>query len=161
MKTAFDYGFVKVAACSPRVAVANPDQNAGYVLEAIAAAAGAQVIALPELCLSGYTCADLFHQDRLIRRCEAALGRILAETAGNPAVIALGMPVRSGNALYNCAVILQNGRILGAVPKEYLPNYQEFYEKRWFEPAPGEEYLTVTLCGRETFLGVEIGRAHV
>ena len=153
MKTASDYGFVKVAACSPRVAVANPDQNAGYVLEAIAAAAGAQVIVLPELCLSGYTCADLFHQDRLIRRCEAALGRILAETAGNPAVIALGMPVRSGNALYNCAVILQNGRILGAVPKEYLPNYQEFYEKRWFAPGSPAQEEEITLCGQKVPFG--------
>ncbi len=155
MKTASDFGFVKVAACSPRLALANPAKNAGYLLESVlaASAAGAQVILLPELCLSGYTAADLFHQDRLIRQCEAALSRILAETAGNPAVIALGMPVRAGSALYNCAVLIQSGKILGAVPKEYLPNYQEFYEKRWFAPGSAAMEEEISLCGQEVPFG--------
>ena len=155
MKTASDFGFVKVAACSPRLALANPAKNAGYLLESVlaASAAGAQVILLPELCLSGYTAADLFHQDRLIRQCEAALSRILAETAGNPAVIALGIPVRAGSALYNCAVLIQSGKILGAVPKEYLPNYQEFYEKRWFAPGSAAMEEEISLCGQEVPFG--------
>ncbi len=155
MKTASDYGFVKVAACSPRAALANPAKNAGYLLESIAAASktGAQVILLPELCLSGYTAADLFHQDRLISGCEAALSRILSETAGNPALIALGMPVQAGNALYNCAVFIQNGKILGVVPKEYLPNYQEFYEKRWFAPGSTAQEEEIFLCGQEVPFG--------
>ena len=155
MKTASDFGFVKIAACSPKTAVANPEKNAAYLLEAIAEAweTGAQVIVLPELALSSYTAADLFHQDRLIRGCEEALGRILAETAGNPAVIALGMPVRVGDALYNCAVIIQSGKILGAVPKEYLPNYQEFYEKRWFAPGSSALEEEIALCGQNVPFG--------
>ncbi len=155
MKTASDFGFVKIAACSAKTAVANPEKNAAYLLEAIAKArkTGAQVIVLPELALSSYTAADLFHQDRLIRGCEGALGRILTETAGDPAVIALGMPVRVGNALYNCAVLIQNGKILGAVPKEYLPNYQEFYEKRWFAPGSSALEEEITLCGQRVPFG--------
>ena len=155
MKTASDFGFVKIAACSAKTAVANPEKNAAYLLEAIAKArkTGAQVIVLPELALSSYTAADLFHQDRLIRGCEGALGRILTETAGDPAVIALGMPVRVGDALYNCAVLIQNGKILGAVPKEYLPNYQEFYEKRWFAPGSSALEEEITLCGQRVPYG--------
>ena len=155
MKTASDFGFVKIAACSAKTAVANPEKNAAYLLEAIAKArkTGAQVIVLPELALSSYTAADLFHQDRLIRGCEGALGRILTETAGDPAVIALGMPVRVGDALYNCAVLIQNGKILGAVPKEYLPNYQEFYEKRWFAPGSSALEEEITLCGQRVPFG--------
>ena len=155
MKTASDFGFVKIAACSAKTAVANPEKNAAYLLEAIAKArkTGAQVIVLPELALSSYTAADLFHQDRLIRGCEGALGRMLTETAGDPAVIALGMPVRVGDALYNCAVLIQNGKILGAVPKEYLPNYQEFYEKRWFAPGSSALEEEITLCGQRVPFG--------
>ena len=154
MKTASDFGFVKVAAVSPKVAVANPAKNAGYILGAIAAQekTGAQVILLPELCLSAYTCADLFHQDSLIFGCEQALKRVLKETAENPAVICLGMPVRAGAALYNCGVVIQKGKILGAVPKEYLPNYQEFYEKRWFAPGSSAPER-ISLCGQDAPCG--------
>lgn len=155
MKTASDFGFVKVAACSPKTAVANPDKNALYLLDAVAnaSAQGAQVILLPELCLSAYTAADLFHQDRLIRGCEKALGRILKETTENPAIIVAGIPVRLGDALYNCAVFFQKGNILGVVPKEYLPNYQEFYEKRWFVPGSSAMEEEITLCGQTVPFG--------
>ena len=155
MKTASDFGFVKVATCCPKTAVANPAKNAGFVLDSIAAATekGAQVILLPELALSSYTAADLFHQQRLIRRCEDALALILEKTAQNPAVIALGMPVWAGDALYNCAVLIQNGKILGAVPKEYLPNYQEFYEKRWFASGSTTMAEEVELCGQTVPFG--------
>ena len=117
MKNASDMGFVKVAALSPAVTVANPEKNAETALSAIreAAALGAQVMVLPELHLSGYTCADLFQQDRLIARCEEAMGKILRETAEIPALIAIGLPVRAFDALYNCAAVLQSGKILGVV----------------------------------------------
>lgn len=155
MKTATDFGFVKIAACSPKVAVANPGKNTDSLLESIekASATGAQVILLPELALSSYTAADLFHQQRLLRDCESALEKILAATASNPAVIVLGMPVAVSDALYNCAVFIQNGKILGAVPKEYLPNYQEFYEKRWFAPGSSVMEEEVTLCGQTAPFG--------
>ena len=136
MKNASDMGFVKVAALSPTVTVANPEKNAETALAAIkkAAAEGVQVMVLPELHLSGYTCGDLFQQDRLIARCEEALNKIRKETASIQALIAVGLPMRLCDSLYNCAAVLQSGKILGVVPKQYLPNYQEFYEKRWFAP---------------------------
>lgn len=160
MKNASDMGFVKVAALSPAVTVANPEKNAETALSAIreAAALGAQVMVLPELHLSGYTCADLFQQDRLIARCEEAMGKILRETAEIPALIAIGLPVRAFDALYNCAAVLQSGKILGVVPKRYLPNYQEFYEKRWFASGnhiPGRD---VTLCGEPVSFGAQLFR---
>ncbi len=171
MKNASDFGFVKVAACSPRIAVANPDQNAEGILEAVSNASkqGAQVILLPELTISGYSAADLLQQERLLNRCEAALGKILAKTVRNSSVIVLGMPVKSRYSLYNCAVVIQNGNILGVVPKEYLPNYRGADEKRWFVAGSAAREREVTLCeqrvpfGQQLFrfgelvLGVEIG----
>ncbi|MGI5894707.1 MAG: NAD(+) synthase [Candidatus Merdivicinus sp.] len=155
MKTASDFGYVKIAACSPKVAVANPVKNAAFLLESIrqASAEGAQVILLPELSLSSYTAADLFHQDRLIHCCEEALTQILAETTDESAVIALGMPVRVNDALYNCGVVIQNGKILGVVPKESIPNYQEFYEKRWFASGSSALVEEIALCGQTVPFG--------
>lgn len=155
MCNASDMGFLKVAALSPEVTVANPVKNAASALAAIreAAASGVQIIALPELHLSGYTCADLFGQDRLIRCCEEALAELLRETAELSAVIAVGLPVRAFDILYNCAAIIQSGEILGVVPKRYLPNYQEFYEKRWFSSGNTAAGDAVTLCGRTVPFG--------
>ena len=149
-------GFVKVAAGTPEIRVADCAHNAQACIQLIRQAEeqGVKVLCLPELCLTGYTCGDLFLQDTLLRGAEDALGAVLEETRETDMFIALGLPVRAGGKLYNCAALLCRGELLGLVPKTHLPNYGEFYEKRWFEPAPGEEYLTVTLCGRETFLGV-------
>lgn len=94
-----------------------------------AASSGAQIIALPELCITGYTCSDLFSQDRLIEGAEAALGRLIFECADIGALVIVGLPVRVRGRLFNCAAAFQNGRLVGVVPKSYLPNYNEFYEK--------------------------------
>ena len=127
-------GFVKVAAGTPKIRVADCDYNAGQIIALIkeAAAQGVKVLALPELCVTGYTCGDLFLQDALLDGAERALGRILEETEELDMLTALGMPVRYQNKLYNCAVVIQNGEILGAVPKTHIPAYGEFYESRWF-----------------------------
>ncbi|NCC86930.1 MAG: NAD(+) synthase [Clostridia bacterium] len=126
--------FVKVAALSPVVEVANPKKNAKSALEEIykAAEQQAQIIALPELFLSGYTCADLFSQSILNDECEKALVQILENTQDISALIVIGMPLRADNRLYNVAVVMQKGKLLGFVPKRYIPTYGEFYEKRWF-----------------------------
>ena len=155
MRNASEMGFIKVAALSPKVTVANPVKNKASALDAIAKAAeaGAQIIVLPELHLSAYTCGDLFHQDRLIRRCEESLEALLKETAQMQAVIVIGLPIRVDDALYNCAAVIQSGRILGVVPKEYLPNYQEFYEKRWFVPGSPAMTEEITLCGQQVPFG--------
>ena len=127
-------GFVKVAAATPRIRVADCAYNAGQVtgLAREAAALGVKVIAFPELCLTGYTCGDLFLQDALLDGAEAALAAVLTATEGMDLLIALGLPVRHGGELYNCAAVLHRGRLLGLTPKCFLPNYGEFYERRWF-----------------------------
>ena len=108
MCNASEMGFLKAAALSPEVTVANPEKNGMSALAAVreAAGSGAQVAVLPELHLSGYTCADLFGQDRLIRRCEEALEELLAKTAELSMVIAVGLPVRAFDTLYNCAAVI-------------------------------------------------------
>ncbi len=127
-------GFVKVAAGTPKIRVADCDYNAGQIIALMkeAAAQGVKVLALPELCVTGYTCGDLFLQPTLLDGAERALGRILEETKGLDLLTALGLPVRHQNKLYNCAVVIRNGEIFGAVPKTYIPSYGEFYESRWF-----------------------------
>ena len=144
-------GFVKVAAGTPKIRVADCGYNAGQIIALMkeAAVQGVKVLALPELCVTGYTCGDLFLQPTLLDGAERALERILTETAELDLLTALGMPVRSrwDNKLYNCAVAIQKGSILGLVPKTYIPNYGEFYEGRWF--ASGCEIdAAIELCGQ-------------
>lgn len=129
-----DMGFVKVAALSPVVEVANPKKNAQSALDEIykAAEQQVQIIVMPELFLSGYTCADLFSQSILNDECEKALVQILEKTQDIASLIVIGMPLRADNRLYNVAVVMQKGKLLGFVPKRYIPTYGEFYEKRWF-----------------------------
>ena len=126
-------GFVRVAAVTPKVQVAAPAANARALVEALRAAAdqGAQVAVAPELSLTGYTCSDLFGMSALESQVEAALSEVLA---GLPEelVAVVGLPIRWEERLYNCAAVLQAGRVLGLVPKVHLPTYREFYEKRHF-----------------------------
>ena len=110
-----------------------------------AASSGAQIIALPELCITGYTCSDLFSQDRLIESAEAALDRLVLECADIGSLVIVGLPVRVRGRLFNCAAAFQNGRLVGVVPKSYLPNYNEFYEKRHFVSGLDTPCDTVTL----------------
>ncbi len=143
-------GFVKVAAGTPKIRVADCDYNAGQIISLmkLAAAQGVKVLALPELCVTGYTCGDLFLQPTLLDGAERALGRILEETKELDLLTALGLPVRRKNKLYNCAVIMQKGAILALVPKTCIPNYGEFYEARWFSaPSEALDGLEFTLAG--------------
>ena len=127
-------GFVKAAAGTPKIRVADCEYNAGQIIALMeeAAAQGVKVLALPELCVTGYTCGDLFLQPTLLDGAERALARILEETRGLDMLTALGLPVRCQNKLYNCAAIIQKGAILALSPKTHIPNYGEFYEARWF-----------------------------
>ena len=127
-------GFIKVAAGTPKIRVADCDYNAEQIIALMreAAARGVKVLALPELCVTGYTCGDLFLQDTLLDGAERALGRILEETKELDLLTALGLPMRHQGELYNCAALSHKGRLLGLVPKTHLPNYSEFYERRWF-----------------------------
>ncbi|MDR2453694.1 MAG: hypothetical protein LBD51_03915, partial [Bifidobacteriaceae bacterium] len=131
---AAEAGFVRVAACSLPVRLADPPANAHAIgqLASQAAAKGASLVVFPELCLTGYSLEDLFMQNALLDASDQALASLAAATAGWPAAIVVGAPIRAGHRLYNCAAVLAAGRVLGAVPKSYLPNYREFYEHRQF-----------------------------
>ncbi|MEG1686108.1 MAG: nitrilase-related carbon-nitrogen hydrolase, partial [Bacteroides sp.] len=132
-----NYGFVKVAAAVPAVKVADSKHNAERIegLMTIAEGKGIQIIAFPELCVTGYTCADLFGQQLLIEGAEMALMQIMNTTRQLDIIGIVGMPVVVNSTLLNTAVVFQKGKILGIVPKTYLPNYKEFYEQRWFTAA--------------------------
>ena len=151
-------GFVKVAAGTPKIHVADCRYNAEQIFTLMREAdkQGVKVLALPELCLTGYTCGDLFLQETLLRGAEEGLRTILEATKNLDMVTALGLPVRDkwNNKLYNCAAVIQKGEILGLVPKTYLPNYGEFYEQRWFTPSGGPDGVdhNLTLCGQEVSL---------
>ena len=127
-------GFIKAAAVTPKVQVADPEANAEEIirLAAEAAAGGAKLIVFPELCITGYTCGDLFLQELLLRGAREALFRIIRETAGLDALMFAGLPWEKDGKLYNVAAAFQGGRLLGLVPKTCLPNYGEFYELRHF-----------------------------
>ena len=143
-------GFIKVAAGTPKIRVADCRYNAEQIFTMMREAdkQGVKVLCLPELCLTGYTCGDLFLQDTLLCGAEEGLQTILEATRNLDMVTVLGLPVRCkwDNKLYNCAAVIQSGEILGLVPKTYLPNYGEFYEQRWFASGAGVE-TSVDLCG--------------
>ena len=143
-------GFIKVAADTPKIRVADCRYNAEQIFTMMLEAdkQGVKVLCLPELCLTGYTCGDLFLQDTLLCGAEEGLQTILEATRNLDMVTVLGLPVRCkwDNKLYNCAAVIQSGEILGLVPKTYLPNYGEFYEQRWFASGAGVE-TSVDLCG--------------
>ena len=147
-------GFITVACGTPKLRLADCDYNAEqtFTLMRKAEKAGAKVLVLPELGLTGYTCGDLFYQDALLRGAEQALATVLEATRNLEVVTAVGLPLRVNNKLYNCAAIIQKGTVLGVVPKTHLPNYIEFYEKRQFAAAP-EENGTVTLFGKSVPFG--------
>ena len=150
-------GFIKVAAGTPHIRVADCRYNAEscFTLMREAYRQGVRVLALPELCLTGYTCGDLFLQPTLLRGAEEALATVLEATKSLDMVTALGLPVCFENKTYNCAAVIHRGEILALVPKTYLPNYGEFYEKRWFEPAgPGGRLFS--FCGQEVYLGADV-----
>ena len=129
-----DFGFIKVAAAVPRVSVADCKANVRSLEEMIAQAEGkgVEIVVFPELCITGYTCQDLFRQHALLDAAEVGVMRLLEFTTQLDIIAIVGAPVPVGGLLMNCAIVIQKGHILGIVPKTYLPNYNEFYEKRWF-----------------------------
>ncbi|MCB1225743.1 MAG: NAD(+) synthase, partial [Verrucomicrobiales bacterium] len=136
------HGWVRVAAVSPALKLGDVAVNAARSREAVQqqVEAGARVVVLPELGLTGYGCGDLFHQTSLVRAARAALAQLVAASHSWGALVAVGLPWEVGDRLYNVAAVFARGQLLGVVPKSFLPNSGEFYERRWFSPA---ETLTV------------------
>ena len=148
------YGFVKVAAAIPAVKVADVDYNVAQVESLIAQAEGqgVEVVVFPELCLTGYSCQDLFREQLLIDKSEEALLVLMDFTRKLDVICIVGLPVQIGSLLYNCAAVIQGGSLLGVVPKTYLPNYGEFYEKRWFASAQDLTAQEIYLAGSPIFV---------
>ena len=146
-----NFEYMRVASAVPSLRVADPNYNVKEIIKISLKASkqGVRVLVFPELCMTGYTCLDLFNQKTLINECEEALSLLMEETKYLNMLIAVGMPVRADNQLFNCAVILKEGKILGAVPKTYIPNYIEFYEARWFASATKRLSETIILCEQE------------
>src|SRR5258708_1413948 len=152
------HGFVRVAACTPRVHVGDPKSNADETLALMREAQSrhADLALFPELGLSAYAIDDLLLQDALLDAVEAALHRLLEASRDMQLVCIVGAPVRRNQRLYNCAVVFSRGAILGVVPKSFLPNYREYYENRWFSPGAGVTGLEVSLAGATVPFGVDL-----
>jgi NAD+ synthase (glutamine-hydrolysing) len=136
----FRHGFVRIAVATPSITIANPKANAISITELIqdASADHIEVLVTPELCLTGYSCDELFHQQVLLTGVLDALQRICDASVGTSTLTFVGAPLRVGANLYNCAVAINNGRIIGVVPKQHLPGYREYYEPRYFTPFSGD-----------------------
>lgn len=147
-------GFYRVAAATPPIRVADCGYNRDSILNLMEECEkqGVCAVAFPELCLTGYTCGDLFRDSTLISGAEKALGEILERTQNSSLLALIGLPVAVGADLYNCAAVICRGRLLGLVPKTSIPNYSEFYEARHFTPGP-ESPVEVSLCGQTAPLG--------
>lgn len=154
-----NYGFFRVAAASLKLKVANPSYNKEEIKKAIdkAVSEDVRLLVTPELSITGYTCADLFFTKALQQSAGEALEDIAVYTQGKNIAVVVGLPVAFYNSLYNCAVVLMNGEILGIVPKMHIANYNEFYEKRWF--ASGKQFEAcqgINIYGFETKIGNQI-----
>lgn len=152
------HGFIKVAAAIPAVKVADCRFNREAIDRLLKQAFEQQVeiVCFPELCLTAYTCGDLFHQQLLVDEAEKELNNLLTENILTDTIGIIGMPVRLGNQLFNAAVAFQCGKILAVIPKTFLPNYNEFYEKRWFASALDTDAKEISLCGETVPFGTDI-----
>lgn len=151
------HGFIKVAAATPDIRVADVDYNKGQIIKQMdeAAEAGAKIIVFPELCITGYTCSDLFLQDILLNSAKKALVEIAEHTKNLDALVFVGVPIAVGGELYNVAAALNHGNILGFTTKSFLPNYGEFYEMRQFRPGP-KKAERILFGGKEILFGPQL-----
>ncbi len=153
-----NHGFVRVAAAVPEIRVADCRFNSENIIRVMQKAEkdGAQFIAFPELSITAYTCGDLFHQEALLKESTKQLTGILAAAEKTSVIGLLGFPMRVDNQLFNCCAVIQGGKILGIVPKTYIPGYNEFYEERWFASGVKNLSDTVSICGQEVPFGTDI-----
>jgi NAD+ synthase (glutamine-hydrolysing) len=153
----YSHDFARVAVASPHCRVADPAFNAQETIKLARQAAeqGAVLIAFPELGLSAYSCDDLFHQRALQDATVAALGSVVEASRDLPLALIVGAPLRVNHVLFNCAIVIAGGRILGVVPKSYLPNYGEFYEMRQFSPSENTAVQQISLLDQDVPFGPE------
>ncbi len=153
-----EQGFVRVGAVVPKLKVADAEINCNEIIKQIEVASNnkVQIVVFPELCITGYTCQDLFEQDILLEKSEKSLNKILEYTKNLDIVCIIGMPIKSENQLFNTAVVIQKGKILGIVPKTFIPNYSEFYEKRWFASSKNANKKEIEILGQKVPFGIDL-----
>lgn len=153
-----EYGYVRCAAASLKMEVANPRWNEQEMEHVIAEAVsnGVAILVLPECAMTGYTCADLFFQKTLLEETEHQIAKLKKFLEGKEIIVAVGAPIRIENKLYNMGIVLQNGHILGMVPKTYLPNYNEFYEQRWFASSTDLKETEIEFLGEIVPVGKDL-----
>ena len=153
-----EQGFVRVGAIVPELKVADTKFNCNEIIKQIEIANNnkIQIAVFPELCVTGYTCQDLFEQDTLLEGAEKSLNRILDYTNNLDIICIIGMPIKSENQLFNTAVVIQKGKILGIVPKTFIPNYGEFYEKRWFASSKNANKKEIEILGQAVPFGIDL-----
>ncbi len=156
--SAYSHGFARIAACTVPVSLADPQTNADAVLaEARGCHDDSVAVAIfPELVVSGYSIEDLFLQDAVLEGVDTALEQIVAASRDLLPVLVVGAPLAHDNRLFNCAVVVHRGRVLGVAPKSYLPNYREFYERRHFAPGDDQRRSSITVCGVEVPFGPDL-----
>jgi len=157
-RSLYRHRFFRVAVATPVMHLASPAENAAATLRLVDAAAERQagLVLFPELGITGYANDDLFFQDALLGAAESALAAIVAASRDRPLVIVVGAPIRAAAKLFNCGIVIHRGAILGAVPKSYLPNYREFYEKRQFCAASGALQPSTALLGQDVPFGADL-----
>ena len=157
-RSCYAHGFARVAACTVPVTLADPAANAQTVLGEVRACHddGVAVAIFPELCLSGYSADDLFLQDTLLDAVDAAIGTVVEASRELRPVVVVGAPLRRGNRVYNCAVVIHRGTILGVAPKAHLPTYREFYEARWFAAAESGAGGEIQVAGEAVPFGTDL-----
>ena len=153
-----EYGYVRCAAASLKMEVANPRWNEQEMEHVIAEAVsnGVAILGLPECAMTGYTCADLFFQKTLLEETEHQIAKLKKFLEGKEIIVAVGAPIQIENKLYNMGIVLQNGHILGMVPKTYLPNYNEFYEQRWFASSADLKESEIEFLGEKVPVGKDL-----
>ena len=153
-----EQGFVRVGAVVPKLKVADTEFNCNEIIKQIEVASNnkIQIAVFPELCVTGYTCQDLFEQDTLLEEAEKALNKILDYTNNLDIICIIGMPIKAENQLFNTAVVIKKGRILGIVPKTFIPNYSEFYEKRWFASSKNTNKKEIEILGQKVPFGIDL-----
>jgi NAD+ synthase (glutamine-hydrolysing) len=154
----YRHQFVRVAACVPRVAIAEPATNAGQSLALVAEGDrdGVALMVFPELCLSAYAIDDLLFQDALLDAVAAQVERLVAASQKMSPVFVVGAPLRREGRLYNCGLVIHRGQLLGVVPKGFLPNYREFYERRHFTSGEGVRGGTIAIAGHTAPFGIDL-----
>ncbi len=151
-----NHGFVRLSAASPSVTVADPVENVNTMLTMLRGLPESDIVVFPELGISAYTCGRLFHQRALLDACETQVQRLCEQAPHPQQVLIVGLPLRINNALYNCAAVIHNQQVVGVVPKVYIPNYNEFYESRWFASGSDDLPASIELCGRQVPLSAKL-----